>query len=71
MPTVELVSLFQLSFHNSSQLTTTTPTTQPQDPSLLLSPLSVSTSVINVFANILLPAIPAAFLYTVAEILGE
>ena len=41
------------------------------DPSSLLSPLSVSTSVINVLANLFLPTIPAAFLYTVAEILGE
>ena len=70
---------FQLDIHNSSQFTTAGPqqihnTTRPQvppDPSSLLSPLSVSTSVINVLANLFLPAIPAAFLYTVSEILGE
>ena len=78
LPMVE--NLFQLDDHNSSQFTTAFTTAGPQqnttqipdpDPSSLLSPLSVSTSVINVLANLFLPAIPAAFLYTVAEILGE
>jgi len=73
-------SIYLVDNHNSSHLTTAfttagpqpnTTTTQQPDPSSLLSPLSVSTSVINVLANLFLPAIPAAFLYTVAEILGE
>merc|ERR1711971_181139 len=71
--------IYLLDIHNSSQFTTAGPdqihnTTRPQigpDPSSPLSPLSVSTSAINVLANLFLPAIPAAFLYTVAEILGE
>ena len=78
IPKVE--TLFQVDNHNSSHLTTAfttagpqpnTTTTQQPDPSSLLSPLSVSTSVISVLANLFLPTIPASFLYTVAEILGE
>ena len=71
-------NLFQLDDRNSSQFTAATAGPQANtthipdpDPSSLLSPLSVSTSVINVLANLFLPTIPAAFLYTVAEILGE
>ena len=46
-------------------------TTKPPYPTDILTPLSVSTSVVNVIANIFLPTIPIAFLHTVSQILGE
>ena len=43
----------------------------PPDPNDDLSPLTLSISMVNLLSQLLLPAIPAAFLHTVSTILGE
>jgi len=60
--------------YKETQWTTAGPqhnTTKPPYPTDILTPFSVSTSVVNVIANIFLPTIPIAFLHTVSQILGE
>ena len=54
--------------HNTSSTSTAAP---PPDPNTLPNSVNVSQIVLNLLSQLLLPLIPASFMYTVRTILSE
>ena len=57
--------------HLHAETRSLTSSPAPPNPATLASPINVSLVVLNILSQLLLPFIPASFLYTVRTILAE